>query len=441
MTQPNKRHCISFSPGFSLLFSPGFSQVNRCPQISFINRFNGFFIRALRKPLKRFLQINRADFTRLKPGENERLKPGVNEMRPSKQRELLFEESTMKPNSRSPRAGRPCHSAVSLVLLLLLAMLAAAVTAIACSWRGSSHSVRFNDFLTERGMGCLPPLPTLANGLNEARAYWEMESGGEDYYETSEKNSKEIDGLWDRAATAEKDGNLKDDQMLLSEYLKATGEPRSIWFEPTATQERRNSATDRLDALAELGKGAHPAAVKAYLEARRLHETKQPEGTEIEQLLVSAQANLRLKDNVAYLRAAEEYRQENFAEAAAGFRSLLRKYPHSEKREAALFMTAVATMKDSVTYLPATGNADYDSESESTTADDAWHEAFASFQRLISEYPRGKYFYDAQGWQAYLLLRRHDRAGALVRYYRLLNSPDEKVRTDAAFSLMLIRSS
>src|SRR6185369_10999044 len=137
-------------------------------------------------------------------------------------------------NPRNPRAGRPCHmklkssSKASVAIMILLSLLVAAATALACSWPGTSHSVRFNDYQTERQMGRLPPLPTMADGLNDARAYWEAEN--EDYYETSEKNAKQIDSLWAQAETAEKDGNLGLVETNLQHYLKATSGSRSLGF-------------------------------------------------------------------------------------------------------------------------------------------------------------------------------------------------------------------
>jgi TolA-binding protein len=326
----------------------------------------------------------------------------------------------------------------------MLSMAAAAATAIGCAWSGTSHSVRFNGYQSEREMERLPPLPTMANGLNEGRAYWGLDDGSddEDYYTKIEKRSKEVDALWGRAGAAEKDGNLQLDRELLNEYLKVTDGPHVLWFDPTDAQVRHNSATDRLDALGALDHGSKTPAVKAYLDARRLHDVEKPDASEVDHAIEIAQSDRNLKDNADYLKGAEQYRQDNFEEAATAFRRVAASYPQSEKREAALFMAAVATMKTSITYIPASGNSDYGQNSATTSTDQAWDDAFTAFRKVISEYPRGKYFNDARSWQAYLLLRRHDRAGALAQYYRLLaDSRDEEARTGAAFSLMLVRSS
>lgn len=154
-----------------------------------------------------------------------------------------------------------------------------------------------------------------------------------------------------------------------------------------------------------------------------------------------AQTDGNLRDNVAYLKAAEMYRQENFSEAAEAFGALARQYPRSEKRAAALFMKAVATMKSSATFIPESGNSDYgDKGATDISTDEAWQDAFTGFQRVIADNPQGRYADDARGWIAYLNLRRHDRAAALVEYYRLLADKQEASRIEGAFSLMLVRS-
>ena len=52
---------------------------------------------------------------------------------------------------------------------------------------------------------------------------------------------------------------------------------------------------------------------------------------------------------------------------------------------------------------------------------------------------RENIFHDARGWQGYLELRRHDRAGALIQYYRLLAGDDDSARTKGAVSLAYVR--
>src|SRR6266550_6674196 len=155
---------------------------------------------------------------------------------------------------------------IQLFITIGLSLIAAVATAIGCSWPGTSHSVRFNQYQTEREMGRLPPLPTMANGLNEGRAYWDNEAGeSKDDYAGAEKRTKEVDALWERAEKAEQDGNLRLDRDLLREYVERTGTDRDVWFNPSGRQQRRNSAFDRLDALSALNRGANESRVKAYL--------------------------------------------------------------------------------------------------------------------------------------------------------------------------------
>lgn len=106
-------------------------------------------------------------------------------------------------------------------------------------------------------------------------------------------------------------------------------------------------------------------------------------------------------------------------------------------------MAALSIMKTSLAYTPATGDEAGEGEREKrdeVPIDDAWHAAVAGFKRVMTEYPRGRYFNDARGWVAYLMLRKDDRAAALVEYYRLLSDPaDENARLEAACSLKLVR--
>ena len=340
---------------------------------------------------------------------------------------------------KSKRFTRRGLVGITAGLFLYVAIVAA--TAIGCAWMGTSHSVRFNDYQTEREMGRLPPLPTLAHGMNDLRANWEMEDpgGSDDEYTAAEKRTQEVNAWWDGADAAERDGNLALDRDLLKKYLAGTDVSRDLWLSPRGS---RNSAIDRLDALSALDRGANTAKLRAYLDARRAHDSGKPDEGEIEHALDLTRSDGNLKDNVAYLEAAELYRLESFAEAAKAFGDLARHYPRSEKRDTALFITAVATMKTSALYIPASGNSDYtDDATVDIDTDQSWHDAFAAFQKILSEYPRGRYSNEARGWLAYLLLRRHDRAGALVEYYRLLAEKNESARIDAAFSLTLVRSS
>ena len=331
-------------------------------------------------------------------------------------------------------------------VLLLLGALGA--TAFGCAWVGTSHSVRFNDYQTEREMGRLSPLPTLSNGTNDLRAFWDNEYGGdtpEDDYSVAERQREEVDKLWESAEVAEKNGNFTLDRELLRQYIERTYIGRHVWFEPSNRQHRRNSAMDRLDVLRASDRGTKAAKIEVYLNARRVYDSDDPVAEEIQRNLNLIRTDSNLKDNAAYLKAALLYRKKEYKEAAQAFTSIARKYSNSEKREASLFMAALANMKASSTYSPTSGDESHLHEDETAkhpviAVDEAWRNALAGFRSLMAEYPRGKYFNDAKGWVAYLLLRSNDRAGALVEYYRLLaNQADENVRIEAAFSLTLVR--
>ena len=322
-------------------------------------------------------------------------------------------------------------------VLFFIAALAA--TALGCVWLGTSDSVRFNDHYSYGDMGRLPPLPTLADGSNSLRASWENEGT----YPVGEKNSRAVDGFWESATAFEKEGKTTDERNRLLEYVNRTRIARDLWFNPTDREHRRSSAIDKLDALTALTQGSPLVRVQAYLAARTLHD-EDKSWDEVEKALGSAASDTNLKDNVAYLRAAGLYRDDALVEASGAFTDLARKYPHSEKREAALFMAAVATMKTSIAYTPTSGDEEHLHEGSTgkheIEIDDSWRDAFAGFKRVIAEYPHGRYLNDARGWMAYLLLRKGDRAAALVEYYRQLSDPsDENARIEAAASLEMVR--
>src|ERR1044072_7844704 len=99
----------------------------------------------------------------------------------------------------------------SFTRMLLLAT-AVTATALGCGWIGTPDSVRFNSYQSERDMGRLPPLPTMANGLNTLRASWggeDVSKSSEDDYADGERQTKKVDEFWDEAAAFEKEGNLK----------------------------------------------------------------------------------------------------------------------------------------------------------------------------------------------------------------------------------------
>lgn len=368
---------------------------------------------------------------------------------------------------------------------------AAGATVLGCGWSGTEDSVRFNSYQTEREMGRLPPLPTLSNGRTDASKFWGRDGGeGDPQAEADEtKRAQEIDALWNEAEAAEQNGDLQLTRSLLRDYLERTATGRNDWWlTPTDRQARRNSAIDRLDAMTALDGGARAPAVQAYLAARRAYDNPQvddeasagennnaadkkpgatesekaaeDEGQALERALAAVPKDAGLQDNVAYLRAAVSYSDEDYDVAAAAFAKLARQYPSSEKREAALYMAALSLMKTSRSFTGTSGDeahlqsgrreyvpndAGRNTEAAAPTpiaacCDDAWRAARAAFARVLAAYPLGRYATDARGWLAYLLLRANNRAGALVEYYRLLGDQrDRNARLEAAFSLTLVR--
>ncbi|MGI8565061.1 MAG: tetratricopeptide repeat protein [Pyrinomonadaceae bacterium] len=364
-------------------------------------------------------------------------------------------------------AGRmPALPAETSALLLrtarvILCVAVATVTGVGCGWIGTERSVRFNAFFTEREMARLPPLPTRSNGLTEKRLnnwfnFDAEELDTESEYKRAERYAKDADELWQRAHEAEGRGGLKVLRQQLRSYLESTAITRTPWFDPQDRQARRNSAIDQLDALSSLDKGSPDSAVKGYLEARRIYDAGQPP-EKVESVINELPPDKNLADNIAYLRAALLYRADKFAEASGAFGGAAERYPRGEKREAALFMSALAMMKTSRIYVSASGDDEHPSEHfdggnrdstapgdnpghESVERDAAWHAARDRFRRVMREHPRGRYARDARGWLAYLMLRAGDRSGALVEYYRMLGDEnDVNARLEGAFSLSLVR--
>ena len=329
------------------------------------------------------------------------------------------------------------------VFAVVLSVAASALRVAGCAWSGTSKSVRFNEYQSEREMGRLPPLPTMANGMNDARAVWERDEGSETGYEDEKESWTRIDRLWDIADEFMEAQHLQQTRKLLEEYISATSINRQPgWFIPGSRQARRNSAFDQLDALKALDRGSSTENVRAYLQARKAYDKGLAPPEKVEQ----ASRDPHLKDNFAYLEAAQLYGQEQYGEAAEAFASLRRKYPRSEKSDTALFMSALATMKTSATFSPTSGDeahlsAGVDNHHPAVPPpDEAWKKSFATFKQLMRDYPRSRYYNDARGWIAYLHLRANDRASALVEYYRLLSDKhDENTRLEGAFSLTFVR--
>jgi TolA-binding protein len=367
------------------------------------------------------------------------------------------------------------EKAVSSLWLLALFALGAGL-ALGCGGGGFDNSVRFGYGETDRGRSQLPLLPPDVRGAKRTAEQDESETM------TSKQLSADVDKLWENTSEATSFAELAKTRRLLTEYVEST--PATVcgggaWHEPLDCQARRNSAFDRLDALASLDRGSTPAHVSAYLEARGAYDAwlagvtlsqseehpfpwnkptaEQQENTahkieerkagmrawdvEVEPKLKWIESDPNLADNAAYLRAAGVYRAGQAGDALKAFESVAARYPSSEKREAALYTAGRIALESSNAYagdgVTATAT---DPCREEGCRDEFWSRSRRNFMRLIADYPRGRYASDARGWLAYLDLRVGDEAGALVEYYRLLgDAADESGRELAVRSLRLSR--
>ncbi|HXG66573.1 MAG TPA: outer membrane protein assembly factor BamD, partial [Blastocatellia bacterium] len=288
-------------------------------------------------------------------------------------------------------------------------------TVLGCGWPGTDHSVRFNDYRSEKEFGRLPPLPNSGNPVEDKLFSWDEEVGyNPDIYEQQENFVAETNQLWEDSLAVAQEGRLHKVGEMLRDYLKRTEDPSlEHRYGLKDRQKRRNSAMDKLDALSALDQGSSVESVRAYLEARAAYDEGRTAGV-VEFPLNNILRDKNLADNASYLIAALRYRDENRLDAKY-FHQLAKNYPKSEKREAALFMYAVATMKESKSYEQAKKFGGR-SLACSECRDEEWQKARAGFERLLREYPRGRYAADARGWLAYLSLGVGDRAGALVEY-------------------------
>lgn len=346
--------------------------------------------------------------------------------------------------------------------LLLLALAACAGAAWGCGWQGFGNSVRFG-YNSEAWRTRLPPLPSDSAAV-----------ASEDDGQTYEQRKAEVNKLWEDASGAVASGELERARLLLGRYVERTARPicDSTWGTYDECRERRNSAFDRLDALAALDRGSSAADVGLYLEARDVYDNwragvklvneeqphyawlksvapKEAEGSEAppagweretEARLARPARDPNLADNVAYLRAACVYTAAQAHDAYEAFESVARLHPHGEKREAALFMAGRVAMLSSGVYLGGEAATVEDPCREPECRDEGWVRARKNFKQLLADYPRGRYAPDARGWLAYLDYRVGDTAGALAGYYRLLaDDSNPWARDAAAISLRLVR--
>ena len=353
--------------------------------------------------------------------------------------------------------------------LSLLALGACAGAAWGCGWSGFPNSVRFG-FNSDGWRKSLPPLPA-----QPKRAKAE-----DDDWRSYEARVAETNRLWEDADAAAA-GELEQARRLLERYVERTAGGVCDGWSLKDCRDRRNSALDRLDALASLGRGSRPEAVRAYLEARAAYDAwlwslnvtreergyywqkptpeqeasvkrKEEEraagmrewGERVEARLRVAERDTGLADNAAYLRAVGVYRAGVAGSVYEAFESVARLYPRGEKREVALFMAGRAAMESSAAYL-GDATATYvgpcrESETQPRCRDDFWQRAQKNFKQLLKDYPRGRYASDARGWLAYLDYRVGDTGSALAGYFRMLtDKEDARGQEVAAISLKLMR--
>jgi outer membrane protein assembly factor BamD (BamD/ComL family) len=328
------------------------------------------------------------------------------------------------------------HLYKALIGLLTTAVaLAAALKIKGCGWdNNTDHSVRFNGYRTANEFFRLPRLPNFSRMKQERLFSWDKEVGSiGETYEEYEKKVKEIDLTWDASLEGEKEGDVTAVGRQLRKYLGLTQCIREDrWNGRKELQARRNSAFDKLDALTAYDQGSSEETVADYLRARTAYDTRlSPE--DVSHLLTSSRTDRNLRDNAAYLAAAVSYRDGKNIGVDC-FTDVVLKFPKSEKRESALYMSAIVAMKASSSWA-----AEGSDDGEPFARDDHWEKARRCFQQLIREYPSGRYKIDAIGWLAHLWLQVGDRPRALADYYRMLASDSETMRAEAVASLGLIR--
>jgi len=338
-------------------------------------------------------------------------------------------------------AGRSLAAALVSVALCMMTI---SVTVIAHHYRAPAESVRFRG-TPWRDYGVLPPMPKLLSTKTKEMRPAALDDDRDDQPANEWSRFVErIERVWTETGTARSRGDLRGLRRPLQEYISLTDNSRETAFYVYGVQDvqqRRNSAIDQLDALTALDHGSSAAAVRKYLEARAVYDAD-PASEKLKAALDAITSEGNLRDNAAYLRAAMLLRashdSENYEIAAKSFDALVRLYPKSEKREAAIFMSAVARMKQSKILDP---QWDYDQTLHPCPdcRDDPWRAARAGFERVMREYPRGRYFNDARGWLAFLSHKVGDWADALVEYYRLLGDTNVSVRLEAASSLRMVR--
>jgi TolA-binding protein len=332
------------------------------------------------------------------------------------------------------RVARRTLGRLSKPARVALGAAACATAVVGCGWFGPPNSVRFNGYgeTNEQRYSRLPALSVGGEGDFAKRDIYEYTN---ESYEDERRRAKELEGLWRRATDPECAADRKGIEQAradLCAYLKESGETKE-----------HNTAFDLLDAFAALDEDSTPAAIQAYMKARRAYDefaaasSASPDATR--SALDEIPADPNLADNVAYLRAAISYRTANYEDSAREFESLAKRFPRSEKREASLLMAGLSHLKLSDSYHE-DGESAVASDPCADCRDAEWTASRAAFARLIREYPRGRYSQDARGWLAFTSLRVGDTGAGLAEYYRMLaGAADEAARFNALTSLSMAR--
>ena len=331
-----------------------------------------------------------------------------------------------------------------------LIILTGAIAVLGCTWYlMTEHSVRFNGYRTGRGFYRLPPLPIMYDketGKQYSVMDLEESYDNEDWESTSDEEPapRPADTVWDRARTTIEENDVEGAKKLLQQFLDLTDLPINTYGEDESVlQAKRNAALDMLDAMTALRQGSRQQSAGDYLNARLALN----EGTEFQP---PEAADKNLRDNWDYLQAAKLYISKDVENARGAFSDHLKKYPNSEKNEAAMYMVAKITMESSHSFentaCGVQGKGMWDEpvdpakvEAPEKCRDESWQSAINAFQLLMKKYPSGRYFDDSRGWLAYLHRRGANRAEALAEYYRMLGHPsDWGLRIEAKKSLQML---
>lgn len=322
------------------------------------------------------------------------------------------------------------------ILVLISACVIGGAAAVSgCGWDYyTDHSVRFNGYRNASEFSRLPRLATFSRLRPNKLFSWGEDVGSEeDIYERHNLNDKKIDECWQAAIDAAVTGDLHTAHEEYERFLDQTRPMLDVrWGAIKDLQKRRNTAFDILDALTALEQGTPAYLIQSYCSARLTFHDRPTATDDIDRKLAPCRNDKSLKDNAAYLEAAVFF-QTGKSIGTNSFAEVAVRFPRSEKREAALFMSGVSHMKAAESRTITT-----DADPNSVRDNDC-ELARREFQRMIREYPKGRYVLDAKGWLAHLWVIVGDRPRALADYYRMLGSDDELWRAEAVVSIGTLR--